>query len=377
MTTPLSYIELSKDNLLSNINNIKSILPKNIGLGCVVKANAYGHGYAEIVNIIKSHVDYLLVDDFSEFKKIRNITDKPIILLGYVSKDELLQTIELDGILAVYDIERLPLLDNLAHRLNKRVKIHIKIDAHLGRQGILVDAVEDFIVELKKYKNIAIDGVYAHFANIEDTSDVTHAEKQISEYKRAIEIFQRNGYDKIESHISSTSGILAYEQKSGSSSLVRFGIGLYGLWPSEGLRNIYGKNGVTLKPVMRWITHVAQVKTLPANYPIGYGITFVTSKKTKIAIIPQGYSDGYDRSLSNVGEVLIHGTRCRVLGRVSMNIFTVDVTHLPDIKPEDEVVLLGQQDNEIISAEEIAQKINTINYEVVARVSWDLPRTIV
>ena len=170
---------------------------------------------------------------------------------------------------------------------------------------------------------------------------------------------------------------MAYEHAGGTSDLVRPGIGLYGMWPSDDLKERLGKEGLVLKPVLRWVTHIAQVKTLPAGHPVGYGLTFVTSKPTKIAVIPQGYSDGYDRGLSNKGEVLIGGTRCPVLGRVAMNMFVADVSHLESVNREDEVVLLGAQRGERITAEEIAGRLDTINYEITTRISPLLPRIIV
>jgi len=148
------------------------------------------------------------------------------------------------------------------------------------------------------------------------------------------------------------------------------------MWPSEDLRNKLENENFKLKPVMRWVSHIAQIKTVPKGYSIGYGLTFVTDEITKIAVIPQGYSDGFDRGLSNLGEVLIKKKRCRILGRVAMNMFVVDVSHLADVLNEDEVVLLGKQGNQEITAEEIAEKIDTINYEITTRVLALLPRIV-
>ena len=187
----------------------------------------------------------------------------------------------------------------------------------------------------------------------------------------------KNGYKNLERHISASSGAMVYEKNGGKSSLIRPGIMLYGMWPSEDLGKRFKKHGLKLKPVLRWVTHVVQVKTLPKNHPIGYGLTYITKKPTKVAIIPQGYSDGYDRGLSNKGEVLIQGQRCQVLGRVAMNMFVVDVTHLRNIKNEDGVVLLGRQGKEEITTEELAKHLGTINYEITTRILTLLPRVIV
>ena len=155
---------------------------------------------------------------------------------------------------------------------------------------------------------------------------------------------------------------------------MRVGIGLYGLYPSSQLQRT--SDGLALQPALQWISHLAQVKELPTGHPVGYGLTYITSRPTTIGVVPQGYSDGYDRGLSNAGQVLIRGTRCSVLGRIAMNMFAVDVSHIPDVKAEEDVVLLGEQLGERITAEEIALKTNTINYEVVARISSLVPRVI-
>ena len=229
---------------------------------------------------------------------------------------------------------------------------------------------------MKKCQHIRVQAVYCHFANIEDTSDFSHAQKQIEVFEKVVNVFRKNGFEKIQTHMSASSGIMVYENGQENSDFIRPGLSLYGMWPCEELKKKLDSASFYLKPVMRWVSHIAQVKTLPAGHSIGYGLTFVTSRPTKITVIPQGYSDGYDRGLSNKGEVLIGGTRCQVLGRVAMNMFVVDVSPLETVGAEDEVVLLGNQGNETISAEEIAEKIETINYEITTRISPLLRRII-
>ncbi len=219
--------------------------------------------------------------------------------------------------------------------------------------------------------------MYAHFANIEDTTDFSHAQKQIDTYLRMQTIAAGAGYTNLATHISATSGLLVYEGDLGKNPIVRIGIGAYGMWPSEPLKRRYGKKGFELLPVLSWKTHVAQVKTLPAGATIGYGLTYKTQKQTKTALIPQGYADGYVRSLSNCGMVLIGGRRCAVLGRVSMNMFVVDATSVPDVKEGDEVVLIGEQSDKSISAQELAERSGTVNYEATTRISPLLPRIVV
>ena len=372
----LSYIEISKENLLHNFDLMKSLVGAEAKVVVVIKANAYGHGQNEVAQILEHKADYFQVDDARELKLLREVSQKPALVLGYVCNDEIEDVLEMGGIMAVYDLMQIAEIDRIAKKINRVASVHVKIDANLGRQGILIGDVPGFVEKLKEFSNIKIDGVYSHFANIEDTSDFSHAQRQIDSYRKALKIFRDAGFDSIKTHISSTAGTLVCEKDMMQSSLVRIGIGQYGMWPSVDLQNKFEKNNFKLKPAARWVTNVAQVKILPANYSVGYGLTYVTSKQTKVAVIPQGYSDGFVRSLSNAGEVLIGGKRCPVLGRVAMNMFVVDVTHLDEIAPENEVVLLGIQGDECITAEEIAAKTGTINYEVTTRMLSLLPRII-
>ena len=372
----LSYIEISKENLLHNFNMMKSLARPDVEFISVIKANAYGHGQNKVAKILEDVTDYFQVDDLRELKLLRKVSQKSTLVLGYVARDEMKEAAALNGILSVYDEQQILALNEIAKELEKQVIVHVKIDAYLGRQGVMPENVQAILDVLKKCENLSVDGMYSHFANIEDTSDFSHAQKQIKTFNEAVEIFKNNGYGTIKTHMSASSGIMVWEKKLGQSHLVRPGISLYGMWPSNDLKERLCSETFFLKPVMRWVTHVAQIKTVPMGYSIGYGLTHVTDKISKIAVIPQGYSDGYDRGLSNCGEVLIGGTRCKILGRVAMNMFVVDVSHLENVAAEDEVVLLGTQGKDEITAEEIAEKNETINYEITTRVASLLPRII-
>jgi alanine racemase len=369
----LSYIEISKENLIHNIKQFKGLLKNGTKIVSVIKANAYGHGDYEVARIISPYTDYFQVDSVEELERVRNVTKKPILVFGYLNEDGIKKAIKLNAIISAFDLIHLLKINYISGILKKKIKVHVAIDSYLGREGIMPSQIENFIVEIKKLKNIELDGIYSHFANIEDTMNFTHAQKQIDMYHEYVEIFKKNGYKNLKTHISATSGILVYEKGNSLHSLVRLGIGLYGMWPSEHLEYL-NKKKITLKPALKWVTHVAQVKILPANHPIGYGLTYITKKATKIAVIPQGYSDGLPRSLSNNGEVLIRGKRAKILGRVAMNMTVVDVSNIKDVVPEDEVVILGKQSKNKITAEQIAKESDTINYEATTRISALLPR---
>ena len=373
----LSYIEISRQNLLHNFSQFRKFVHPRVKIVSLVKANAYGHGMPQVVSILEDQADYFQVDDLLELEEIRKITQKPVLVFGCVAKDELEHAIALNGTLAVYDRERSAIINTIGERVGRKIKVHIKIDANLGRQGVLAHEAEGFVQYLKTLAFLDVEGVYAHFANIEDTSDFSHAQKQIKAFHGAVDVFKTNGFADVMTHISASSGILVYEKNEGKSDLVRLGISQFGMWPSEDLRQRFEDERFTLKPIMRWVTHIAQVKTVPAGYSIGYGLTHVTERETKIAVIPQGYSDGYDRGFSNCGDVLIGTKRCRVLGRVAMNMFVADVSQVEGVQAEDEVVLLGKQGSEEITAEELAEKIGTINYEITTRILSSLPRKVV
>jgi len=372
---PLSYIEISKANLIHNVKQFRGLLNPGTKLACVIKSNAYGHGDKEVVKILNPYTDYFQINSIEELERIKSVVKKPVLILGYVNKNNIGKAIKIGCILCIFDLNHALLINEAARRIGKKQKVHIAIDSHLGREGILPGDVKVFIKEIKKMKNIEVDGVYSHFANIEDTMNFTHAQRQIDTYHKSIEIFKEEGLDKINTHISATSGILVYEKGDNSHKIVRLGIGLYGMWPSEHLEYLNRKR-IIIKPIMKWVTHIAQIKILPPNHPIGYGLTYITKKNTKIAVIPQGYADGLPRSLSNSGEVLIKGKRVKILGRVAMNMMVVDVSSLKDVMIEDEVILLGEQGKNTITPEQIAKEAGTINYEITTRISPLLPRIV-
>lgn len=373
----LSYVELSREALLHNVAVLKTL--SNGWFTAVVKANAYGHGLEAIAEILYEEVDAFQVDDLDELRLLHEVGSKWSLVYGYVPLSQLEEASRLRGEITVYSVDQIRELARIRDpEAGVYANFSLKIDALLGRQGILPDEIDAFLDELAKYPDLEPVSAYAHYANIEDTTDLTHAEAQEAAFEEAFAKIKAR-YPCVGRHISATSGAMTREKTRPEgwtyNTMVRLGIGLYGLYPSAPLARSHAH--LELRPVMRWVSHLAQVKTLPAGHPVGYGLTYRTARPTTIGIVPQGYSDGYDRGLSNVGEVLVHGRRCPVIGRVAMNMFAVDLTPAPDARAEDEVVLLGAQGDDRITAEEIAAKLGTINYEVVARVSPLLPRVVV
>ena len=377
MKKSLSCVEISKNNLVHNIRSLRAVAKAGTKIAVAVKGNAYGHGLSEVVKISEKHVDYFIVNSIEELRAVRNISHTPTLVLGYVLETDLLEAISLGCILSVFSKSQFQKIEKVAKKMKKKVEVHVACDSLLGREGFLETEFSEFVMTAKKSAHVLVSGMYSHFANIEDTNNFTHAERQIDAYARMYALAQKAGYANLHTHISATSGLLAYEKNEGKNTIVRIGIGMYGLWPSEYLKFEYRKNKLELKPVLSWKTHVAQVKTLQAGRTVGYGLTYMTTKKTQIALVPQGYADGFPRSLSSKGEVLIGGKVCPVLGRVSMNMFVVDASKVGGIMEGDEVVIVGQQGKHTISAEKMGELSGTINYEATTRICPLLPRYIV
>lgn len=360
-------IEIDAEALRANLRSLRTLVLEGARVAAVVKGNAYGHGLAQVVQALDEEVDAFQIDDLEELKALRRLTDRPALVLGYVPLSSVGEALSLGGELAVYDIARLDAIESAGRSLGFAPRIHLKIDALLGRQGVPPGDLDRFLAELKG-RDLDLVAAYAHFANIEDTTDLTHAQAQLEVFEAALARI-REEWPQCGRHVSATSGLLTVES---GSDLVRIGVGLYGLYPSVPLQRTHGH--LALRPAMRWVSHLAQVKTLPARHPVGYGLTFITPREMRIGIVPQGYSDGFDRGLSSCGEVLVGGVRCPVIGRVAMNMFAIDLSAVPEARAEDEVVILGAQGGERITAEEMAARLGTINYEVVTRVSPLLPR---
>jgi alanine racemase len=284
--------------------------------------------------------------------------------------------IENDISFVVYNIESLKKIVSL--KLDKVAKVHLKIETGLNRQGIKGDDLLEFLRFIKKHKNtVYLEGVYTHYSNIEDTLDPSFAKKQLAEFKNALKVVKKEGFNPPLVHTAASAGTLLYPETH--FSMVRIGFGIYGWWMSLETRVslLAQKRNLVLKPVLVWKSMVAEIKHLEVGESVGYGQTWFAARKTKIAVIPVGYSDGYDRRLSNIGRVIINGHYANVIGRVAMNMIVIDITDIKNVKLEDEVALLGNKDGLKVSADEWAKKIGTINYEVVSRINPLLPRQIV
>jgi len=324
----------------------------------VVKSNAYGHGLLDFSQAVeKLGVDYLGVDSIIEAIKLRIEGVKtPILVLGYTLPENFPQAVEHDVSLTLSSLEQVQNLpENLA------LKIHLKIDTGMHRQGIEVAALKS----IKSVKSLNLEGVYTHLANAKNPSFSNDTRKQLKEFDMAVKIINEAGYRPI-AHAAATGGTLIFSEAH--YGLVRVGIGLYGLWPSIETEAAY-REKIILRPVLSWRTMVSEVKTLREGGRVGYDFTENVPSGTKLAVCPIGYWHGYPRALSSVGRTLVRGQSARVIGRVSMDMIVIDVTKIKNVKVGDVVTLIGRDGKEWVGADELAGLAGTINYELVTRLN--------
>ena len=374
-----TWIEISRNALIQNVRIFRRILGKKSYLMAVVKSNAYGHGAKEVVPIfLKAGADWFGVDSIDEALQIKELAkNAPILILGFTPNNRLEEVVKNGFRLTVYNDQTVESLGKIVKRLNTPVYLHIKCETGTSRQGVTLDKLVPFAKKITENKNLILEGLSTHFANIEDTTDSSYAKRQLVQFKRMYGALQNVGIKVSIRHTACTAAAMIYKETH--FNMARVGIGLYGLWSSKETKKTVQKFGkkINLLPSLTWKSCIAQIKEIPLGTPVSYGLTEETKRNSKIAVLPIGYWDGLDRGLSSIGEVLINGKRAKIMGRICMNICMVDVTHIKGIHVEDEVVIIGKSGSSVISAEEIAEKLGTINYEIVTRINPTIPRIII
>ncbi|MBU1348806.1 alanine racemase [Patescibacteria group bacterium] len=382
-----TWVEISRSAISGNIKAFRSHVGSGASLMAVVKSNAYGHGLVQVADVAqRAGASWLGVDSVDEGIMLReNGITKKILVLGYTLADRVADCVGHDLSFMVFSMEtvraiaalKLPRVGPHASRRRRAAHVHVKVDTGTTRQGVMGDDLLRLTRALKGTPGTLIEGVATHYANIEDTTDGSYAELQLKRFHDALASLRDDGIDPPIRHTACSAAAILYPDTH--FNLVRLGVSMYGLWPSKETHAVATREGrlLDLRPVMTWKTVVAQIKHVKKGTPISYGLTERVSRASTLALIPVGYWDGYDRGLSSTGVVLIRGRRCKVMGRICMNMFVVDATDVPGIRVEDEVVLLGTQKRESITADDIASKISSINYEVVTRVNPLIPRVLV
>jgi alanine racemase len=345
----------------------------------VVKANAYGHGYLEVGRLLDGRgFPLLAVHALQEAVVLREGGIKnDILIMGYTPLADLKYVVESHFDQVVYNLETLSQLRSLA-TTDRPARCHLKLETGTHRQGIREEQLDEFLNLFKESPQLKLRGVYSHFANIEDTTDHSYAERQLDAFVGMKRKVEGSGLEVKYYHLASSAASLLFPKTH--FNLARAGIALYGLWPSKETYLSYrlaGKENQILEPVLSWKSMVAQIKTVQRGEYIGYGTSYRATADLKIAVVPIGYFDGYDRHNSNRGYCLVNGYRAPVRGRICMDLFMIDVTDIPDVSLESEVVLIGRSGDERVSAEDLADWAGTINYEIVARIGAHLTRKVV
>lgn len=365
------YAKINLDAVSYNMHSIEEKLSGHTGIIAVVKADGYGHGACEIAKEIEPFSKLFgfaaaTADEALSLKKCG--VQKPVLILGYTFSEDYEELLRNQIRPTVYSYEMAQNYAKAAQKTQTTARLHIKIDTGMSRIGYQVtEASADEIAEIAKLPGIKIEGAFTHFARA-DEKDKSHTHKQIQKFQEMMEMLQARGVIIPLKHCSNSAGIA--EIPEANMDLVRAGIILYGLWPSEEV----DPNSISLKPVMELKSRIVHIKTLEPGRAVSYGGTYLLKEPRTIATVPAGYADGYPRSLSQRGYVLIHGKKAPILGRVCMDQFMVDITDIQEAKLLDTVTLLGEDEGSVLSMEELGKLSGRFNYEFACDVGKRIPR---
>lgn len=368
---PLTWIEINKKNLVHNIREFQKIAPHS-QIWPVIKSNAYGHGLAEIAGILETEslVAGFAVVSLDEAISLSHLTQKSIMVLSYFEFNEeqlaLAQSKKIS--LPIYDLATAEFLDKLADKLQGKFLVNIKIDTGTSRLGFLLTEADEAIKIISQKTNLIINSLYTHFAESE-AEEQEFTKKQLNNFLALCV-----KWPQFQKHAACSAATLS--QTAAQGDLIRLGLSLYGLWPSDASKRRAWENKMCLQPVLTWKTKIIQIKKIPAGTSVGYNRTYKATADCCIAILPVGYNEGYDRSLSNKAEVLFKGQRYKVRGNICMNLMMIELPLGADAQIGDEVVLLGHDGQNYLGADELALWADTINYEVVTRINPNIKRII-
>ncbi len=372
-TMKRTWAQISTDNIEHNYKCIKALIKPNCKIIGIVKADAYGHGAPFVANRLKScGVNYFGVSNIDEAVQLRiNNIKEPIIILGYTPKENFQVLFNYDLTQTVFSLQYATLLSHQAKKLNKKLKIHIKVDTGMSRLGFLCNNEQNIAVSVNEIENISklkvfeLEGIFTHFA-VSDDLKSNYTTMQFELFTKTISALKIKGISFKYKHCCNSSAIINYPEMH--LNMVRPGLILYGLYPCKNIKDI------GLKPVMELKTVISQIKEFDEGVTVSYGRVYKTNKKTKIAIMPIGYADGFPRILSNNAEVLVCGKRANVVGRVCMDMTMIDITNISNAKEGQCVTIFGKDKEGYIPIEELADKMETINYEIACLIGKRVPR---
>jgi alanine racemase len=362
-----TWIEIDKRAIKHNYEVFRGIVGKKVKMLGVVKSNAYGHNLIEFSKELeKLGVDFLGVDSAVEGLALRREGMKtPILVLGYTLPEMFQELAQKDISITVSNFEAFDELKKINKTLNRQVKIHVKVDTGMSRHGFTETEIKKVLAEITKNKNLEVEGLFTHFAMAKNPSFPAYTKSQIEKFNIWREAFAKAGLKPI-CHAGATAGTLLY--KEAHFDMVRIGISLYGIWPSKEAQALY-EGKIKLQPVLTWKTIIAEVKKMPKGTKIGYDCSETLEKDSVIAVLPIGYWHGLPRALSSIGHVLVGGVRCKILGRVCMDIIMIDVTGVKNPKVGDEVIIIGCDGKNEITVDQIATLLDCSSYELVTRIN--------
>ncbi|MCR5694555.1 MAG: alanine racemase [Clostridia bacterium] len=372
------YAAVDLSRIRGNLKNIKSSLAKGTGIIAVLKADAYGHGSRVVANYISDDIEMAGVAGVSEALELRKEMEggklyspcftKPILVLGYSHPSMFEDAIANDVTLTVFDEANAKELDKAARKAGKPADVHIAVDTGMHRIGFRpTDESVEAIRRISKLKNLRIKGIFSHFARADETAGVSETDEQEKRFRSFCDKLSREGIDAGIRHISNSAAIMTGRT---DYPLVRAGIVLYGNYPSGEMN----KDLIELQPSLSVRARIVNVAALEKGESVSYGHTFTADKKMKIATLAAGYADGIFRSLSNKGEVVISGKRCRILGRICMDQMMADVTEVENCSVGDEALIFGELDGAVLPIEEVAAKAGSFNYELMCEIGRRMAR---
>lgn len=365
-----TYLKIDLNRLEHNFNSVRNKLPSNVKVLGVIKANAYGHGAVEIGRFLDDKCDFFGVACIEEAIELKRSGIKtPILILGRVFPFDIEAAVKYDIRIPIFSYADAVALSEEAVKQNKSVPFHFCIDTGMSRIGFQVNEESaDICKRITELPNIFAEGLFSHFATA-DEADLSKAVEQRNKYKSFCDMLGDRGIEIPIKHINNSAGIINFDEYF---DMCRMGIITYGLYPSEEV----DKSLLDIKPIMSWYTKISHIKVLEPEREISYGGTYKTDKPTKVATIPIGYADAFPRCLSNKGKVIINGKYAKILGRVCMDQFMVDVSDI-DCNVNDEVVIVGTQKDAHISTEELSNSAYSFNYELPCRIPARVNRVYV
>ena len=364
------YAEVSLKAIGHNIAQVKKRLRPGVKLLAVIKADAYGHGAVRVGKYLEDQVDYFAVATAEEAMELREQGIRlPVLVLGYISPEQYGEILDYDITQTVYSLEIAEKLSEASVKAGCRTKIHAALDTGMTRIGFHITEEEaDRIAAISRLPGLELEGMFTHFS-CADQKDKTYCGLQLEKFRRMERMLRARGVEIPVKHICNSAGIMEFDDYR--FDMVRSGIVTYGLYPSEEV----DKSRLPLIPALSWKSRVIHVQDVEPGLGVSYGATYTTEGPcTRIATFSAGYADGYPRALSNKGRVLIHGRYAPILGRVCMDQMMVDVSHIPDVKVEDTVTLIGREGDRGITMEEVADPACRFNYEMACGISKRVPR---